>query len=169
MQVLMLYELERAYTCTETPESALGRNFTGIKEEYVMGMGPDPSWMFDFAGTVVPIFLVVMIGIVAVSVGKGLVQWSRNNNSPMLTAPAQIVSKRTEIRQQQLQDEGGSSRTSTTYYLTYELGDGARMEFKVDGNEYGMSAEGDRGLLSYQGTRYHGFRRQPYFTTADHP
>lgn len=131
-----------------------------------MGMGPDLSWMFDFAGTVMPIFVVVMVGILAVSAGRGLLQWSRNNSSPMLTIPAHIVSKRSEVRQQQLQDENGASRTSTTYYLTYELEGGTRMEFKVDGHEYGLSAEGDRGMLSYQGTRYHGFQRQPRYSTA---
>ncbi|WP_277469267.1 MULTISPECIES: DUF2500 domain-containing protein [unclassified Paenibacillus] len=130
-------------------------------------MGSDPSWMFDLTGTVIPIFLVVMIGIVAVSAGRGLFQWSRNNSSPMLTIPARIVSKRSEVRQQQLQDDSQSSRTSTTYYLTYELQDGERMEFKVDGSEFGMSAEGDRGLLTYQGTRYHGFQRHPHYSTAE--
>lgn len=129
-----------------------------------MGMGPDSSWMFDLTGTVIPIFLVVMIGIVAVSAGRGLLQWSRNNSSPMLTTPARIVSKRSELRQQQSQEEGVSSRTS--YYITYETENGERMEFKVDGNVYGMSAEGDRGLLTYQGTRYHGFQRQPHYSTA---
>ncbi|MEC0169554.1 DUF2500 domain-containing protein [Paenibacillus graminis] len=132
-----------------------------------MGMGPDPSWMFDFTGTVIPIFLAVVIGIIAVSAGRGLLQWNRNNKSPIMTIPARIVSKRTEVRQQQLQDDSNNSRTSTTYYLTYESDRGVRMEFKVDGNEYGMSAEGDRGILTYQGTRYHGFQRQPHYSTAE--
>lgn len=134
-----------------------------------MGMGPDSSWMFDFAGTVIPIFLVVMIGIVAIAAGKGIWQWSRNNRSPMLTVPAHIVSKRSEVRHRQSQDDGGSSGTSTTtYYLTYELDDGQRMEFMVDGHEYGMHVEGDQGQLSYQGTRYHGFQRYPSYTAARH-
>ncbi|KWX78454.1 hypothetical protein AMQ84_09530 [Paenibacillus riograndensis] len=130
-------------------------------------MGPDPSWMFDLTGTVIPIFLAVVIGIIAVSAGRGLQQWNRNNKSPIMTIPARIVSKRSEVRQQQLQDDSNNSRTSTTYYLTYESDRGERMEFKVDGNEYGMSAEGDRGILTYQGTRYHGFRRQPHYSTAE--
>nr|WP_083607096.1 DUF2500 domain-containing protein [Paenibacillus helianthi] len=131
-----------------------------------MGMGPDPAWMFDLTGTVIPIFLAVVIGIVAVSAGRGLLVWSRNNSSPLLTIPARIVSKRSELRQQ-LQDDNNNSRTNTTYYLTYELENGVRMEFKVDGNEYGMSAEGDRGILTYQGTRYQGFQRQPHYSTAE--
>ncbi|MRN54473.1 DUF2500 domain-containing protein [Paenibacillus monticola] len=130
-------------------------------------MGPDSSWMFDFSGTVLPIFLAVMIGIIAVSAGRGLLQWSRNNSSPMLTIPARIVSKRSEVQHQQLQEEGGSSRTSTTYYLTFEVDNGTRVEFKVEGNEYGMSAEGDRGMLSYQGTRYYGFQRHPHYSSAE--
>ncbi len=132
-----------------------------------MGMGPDPSWMFDLTGTVIPIFLAVVIGIIAVSAGRGLLQWNRNNKSPIMTIPARIVSKRSEVRQQQLQDDSNNSRTSTTYYLTYESDRGVRMEFKVDGNEYGMSAEGDRGILTYQGTRYHGFQRQAHYSTAE--
>lgn len=131
-----------------------------------MGIGPDPAWMFDLTGTVIPIFLAVVIGIVAVSTGRGLLVWSRNNSSPLLTIPARIVSKRSELRQQQ-QDDSNNSRTSTTYYLTYELENGVRMEFRVDGNEYGMSAEGDRGILTYQGTRYQGFERQPHYSTAE--
>ncbi|WP_379127558.1 DUF2500 domain-containing protein [Paenibacillus sp. sgz500958] len=127
-------------------------------------MGPESSWMFDFTGTVLPIFIVVMLGIIAISAGRGILRWSRNNSSPMLNVPARIVSKRSEVRQQQ--DDGNSSRTITTYYLTYEVLGGERMEFKVNGHEYGMSAEGDRGTLTYQGTRYYGFQRQPDYSTA---
>lgn len=162
----MLTGLEEAYTCTEDLELSCGLDFKDEKGENVVGMGPDLSWMFDFAGTVMPIFIVVMVGILAVSAGRGLLQWSRNNSSPMLTSPAHIVSKRSELRQQQVQDESGTSRTSTIYYLTYELEGGTRMEFKVDGHEYGMSAEGDSGMLTYQGTRYYGFQRRPKYSTA---
>ncbi|MFD2878527.1 DUF2500 domain-containing protein [Paenibacillus rhizoplanae] len=77
------------------------------------------------------------------------------------------MSKRTEVRQQQSQEDSLSSRTSTTYYLTYEAEDGMRREFKVEGQEYGMSAEGDQGILTYQGTRYHGFQRRPHYSTAE--
>lgn len=34
-----------------------------------------------------------------------------------------------------------------------------RMELQVNGSEYGMLVEGDRGRLSFQGTRYLGFER----------
>lgn len=49
--------------------------------------------------------------------------------------------------------------TSTTYYATFEVPSGDRMEFKVGSREYGMLVEGDAGKLTFQGTRYHGFQR----------
>jgi hypothetical protein len=48
---------------------------------------------------------------------------------------------------------------STYYYVTFELDDGERREFSVDGNDYGMLVEQDGGMLTHQGTRYHGFER----------
>ena len=53
----------------------------------------------------------------------------------------------------------GHTTTSTTYYVTFQVESGDRMEFSVSGPEYGMLAEGDRGNLSFQGTRYLGFER----------
>ena len=35
-----------------------------------------------------------------------------------------------------------------------------RMEFHVAGHEFGLLVEGDRGILSFQGTRYLGFERK---------
>ena len=50
--------------------------------------------------------------------------------------------------------------TSTTYYATFQVASGDRMELHVGGREYGMLAEGDFGELTFQGTRYLGFARQ---------
>ena len=48
---------------------------------------------------------------------------------------------------------------STTYYVTFQVESGDRMELHVAGHEYGMLIEGDRGMLTFQGTRYLGFER----------
>lgn len=50
--------------------------------------------------------------------------------------------------------------TSTTYYVTFQVASGDRMELRVDGREYGQLAEGDFGELTFQGTRYLGFERR---------
>lgn len=64
----------------------------------------------------------------------------KNNNSPQETVNAQVVAKRMKV-------------------VTFELENGKRLELGVKDPEYGMLAEGDRGRLSYQGTRYLGFER----------
>ena len=95
-------------------------------------------------GVIVIIFLYIII--------SGLIRWSRNNNSPILTVDARIVSKRQDV-------SGSDSSTSTTYYVTFEMENCERKELHVSGKEYGLLAEGDRGRLTHQGTRYKGFER----------
>ena len=51
------------------------------------------------------------------------------------------------------------SSSSTTYYATFEVNSGDRMEFKINDTEYGMLVENDVGNLTFQGTRYLGFER----------
>lgn len=124
-------------------------------------MGSGSVWMFDLFGSVMPVFFIVVIGIMLLSVGKGFMQWSRNNRLPLLAVDSKIVSKRTEVRHIQHTEDTMPSRTRTTYYLTFEVESGDRMEFIVNGEEFGMCAEGDQGLLRFQGTRYYGFTRHP--------
>ncbi|MFK4167946.1 DUF2500 domain-containing protein [Paenibacillus lautus] len=124
-------------------------------------MGSGSDWMFDFFGSVMPVFFIVVIGIILLSAGKGVLQWSQNNRQPLLSVDSKIVSKRTEVKHTQQTDDTMSSRTRTTYYLTFEVESGDRMEFAVNGEEFGMCAEGDEGLLRFQGTRYYGFVRHP--------
>ncbi len=87
---------------------------------------------------------------------NGIITWSKNNRSPILTVPAKVVTKRTNIR------GGGSNNTggaSTSYYVTFEEQNGERHELKMNGYDYGLLVEGDLGILTYQGTRYHSFNR----------
>ena len=82
---------------------------------------------------------------------KNISTWNKNNNSPRLTVTAKIVAKRTKVFHNQ-QSDGFSTTTSTSYYVTFEVKSGDRME-------YGQMAEGDVGELSFQGTRFLGFER----------
>jgi len=52
-----------------------------------------------------------------------------------------------------------TSSSTTTYFTTFEVESGDRMELKVPDKEYGMLVEGDEGKLTFQGTRYKGFER----------
>lgn len=105
------------------------------------------------------VIFVVVIGTFVVTFIKGIKQWNKNNNSPHLTVDATVVSKRTNVSHHHHGGEHHHSSSSTTYYVTFEVASGDRMELKMAGHEYGMLVEGDRGQLSFQGTRYLGFQR----------
>ena len=54
---------------------------------------------------------------------------------------------------------GTHMTSSTSYYVTFQVESGDRMELSVKSSEYGMLAEGDSGRLTFQGTRFLGFER----------
>ena len=122
----------------------------------------EPSFgrSFDFGFTVVPILvMIIFILVIAVFVTvfvKGISQWNKNNHSPRLSVEASVTGKRTSVSHHHHQNH---TTHSTSYYVTFQVASGDRMEFHVTGVEYGQLMEGDRGELSFQGTRYLGFAR----------
>ena len=123
-----------------------------------MGFG----YGFDMFSIMFSIVFIIVIGMFVVTVIKGIGQWNKNNNSPRLTVPATVVAKRTNVSHHNHAGTNGHHHhsTSTTYYVTFQVESGDRMELHLSGHEFGMLAEGDKGKLSFQGTRYLGFERQ---------
>jgi len=116
---------------------------------------------FGMFGVMFTIMFVVVIGMFVVTAVQGISRWNKNNNSPRLTVQATVVAKRTNIsrRRHSGANDHHHYHTSTTYYVTFEVESGDRMELEMDGSEYGLLVEGDRGSLTFQGTRYLGFER----------
>lgn len=106
------------------------------------------------------IVFVLVIGTFVVTIVRGIGQWNKNNHSPRITVPVTVVSKRAHVSRHHHAGEHHHSHTSTSYYVTFQLDSGDRMELHVPGTEYGLLVEGDRGNLSFQGTRYLDFDRQ---------
>lgn len=123
---------------------------------------------FDFMFSVFPavfgIMFVVIVGFFVVMLVRGVTQWHSNNQQPVLTVEAEVVTKRENVSHRHHNsgpnNEFHRTSTSTSYYVTFQVESGDRMELAVTGQEYGMLAEGDRGRLTFQGTRYQGFERQ---------
>jgi hypothetical protein len=110
------------------------------------------------------VFLLV-IAVFVVNAVRAVTQWNKNNHSPVLTVDAKVVSRRTFVRTHHHGGDaagtgGYHTSSSTSYYVTFEVESGDRMEFHLTGSEYGMLAEGDMGKLRFQGTRYLGFERR---------
>lgn len=116
-----------------------------------------PWGFWDFGGIMFGLFFIIFICIFGFIIFKLISQAIKNNNSPRLTVPAIVSGKRTRV------SGGGTSNTvsssSTWYYATFEVESGDRMELLVGGLEYGLLAEGDKGKLTFQGTRYIQFER----------
>ena len=105
-------------------------------------------------------FLVFLGIFLAVSI-RSLGQWNKNNRSPRLTVGALVTAKRTNVSHHRHSGAGvGHTTRSTTYYATFEVESGDRMELQLSGQDYGLLAEGDRGYLTFQGSRYLGFERE---------
>lgn len=119
---------------------------------------------FFFGGAFEVLFFLVfflILGVFIVTFIQGIRQWNKNNHSPRLTVNATVVTKRSSVSYHHHHHNGGMhTGTSTSYYVTFEVDSGDRMELHVSGHEYGMLAEGDYGQLSFQGTRYLGFERR---------
>lgn len=65
---------------------------------------------------------------------------------------AVVKGKRTEVRQ-------GAEGVETLYYMTFQRVDGVRIELEVPGEDYGLTAEGDEGILVMRGSAYFVFKR----------
>ena len=109
---------------------------------------------FTVFGIMSAVIFVLVIGIFIVTFVKSIGQWNKNNHSPRLSVPATIVAKRADVSHYRRNHGTGMHHShSTTYYVTFQVESGDRMELPVAGHEYGMLIEGDRGELTFQGTR----------------
>ncbi len=126
-----------------------------------MSFGPPPIFMFFF----ITIFVLVIGGFVF-AIGRGIKEWTDNNQQPILTVSARVVAKRTNLSVSSgFQDQGTHAQvhpgttSSTSYYATFEFASGDRKEFSLPAKKYGLLAEQDSGQLTFQGTRFVDFCR----------
>ena len=97
------------------------------------------------------VFIVILVKIIG--------QWHNNNQSPRLTVEATVVAKRGHTTHHHDAGNMHHSHSSTTYYATFQFESGDRLELHVPHNQFGYLVEGDRGALTFQGTRFLGFER----------
>ena len=116
--------------------------------------------MFGFMDSVFPIMFFLVFGLVfctfTVTFVRGIGQWNKNNHSPKLTVPATVVGRR-EHRSRSGSRE--HRHYTTSYYITFQFESGDRLELHIPSNQFGYIVEGDRGSLTFQGTRFLGFER----------
>jgi hypothetical protein len=109
----------------------------------------------SFTQALMAVIGVVVLFSIITNSGR-MIEWYRNNQQPVISVHAKIIAKRTKVSGSMIDSVGS---TSTSYYCTFELTTGQRLEYAISGRNYGLLAEGDEGILNFQGTRYQGFER----------
>ncbi|ETT50902.1 MULTISPECIES: DUF2500 domain-containing protein [unclassified Paenibacillus] len=112
------------------------------------------SGFFTEGPFLLKLILLLIAGFVAYTIWRGLKTWMTNQTSPLQSRVVTAVAKRTEVW-----GGRGHMGTHTSYYVTFEFHNGSRRELEVKPKAYAMIVEGDRGELSYQGSRFKGFVR----------
>ncbi|HEY8363629.1 MAG TPA: DUF2500 domain-containing protein [Tissierellaceae bacterium] len=116
-------------------------------------MGFVENFFLGFTSIIFPLMSILIFSIVVITLIRNIRQWNYNNKQPVLSVVARVVAKRTNVSRH------GNNTHSTSYYVTFEVESGDRIEFKVPGEEYGMLAEGDVGKLTFQGTKFIKYER----------
>ena len=122
---------------------------------------------FSIVDRIFPLVFLLMLGFVLYtlisSIAARAQEKRKNDASPRLTVPAAVVTKRAQVgttHHHNAATNTGGTYYNTKYFATFQFESGDRLELSVSPGEYGMLVEGDRGQLSFQGTRYLGFVRQ---------
>ena len=122
---------------------------------------------FSIVETLFPLVFLLMFGFALYtlisSIAARAQEKRKNDASPRLTVPASVVTKRAQVgttHHHNAATNTGRTYYNTKYFATFQFESGDRLELSVSPGEYGMLVEGDRGQLSFQGTRYLGFVRQ---------
>jgi len=105
---------------------------------------------FSIFSVLFRLFCILGAGVMVARIIGHWLQWN-HPQSPQLTVYATVASKRTSII---YLSETDHHHVSKRYFVSFETANGDQMEFRVAGPEYRMMAEGDEGMLSFQGTQY---------------
>ena len=112
---------------------------------------------FDLLFMICWIFIAVCIVFV---IATRVQAWSRNNSLPVNEAAAVVTHRRTQKFINLVNANiYGHNTTSHSYYITFLTKDGKQIEFKVTNKDYHSTAEGEKGILTFQGTRYISFQK----------
>lgn len=88
---------------------------------------------------------ILLLMIVAKLTGKVNVE-EKQGRKPVYNIQAEVKGKRTLIEA----DPENPGIPKTRYFVTFHKRDGNRVEMEVPGEDYGLAAEGDEGVLVYE-------------------
>lgn len=98
---------------------------------------------------------ILLLMLVAKLTGKVNVE-EKQGRKPVYNIQATVKGKRTLVEA----DPKNPNIPRTRYFVTFRKRDGNRVEIEVPGEDYGLAAEGDEGILVYsKGDEFIVFKR----------
>ena len=98
---------------------------------------------------------ILLLMLVAKLTGRVNVE-EKQGRKPVYNIQAEVKGKRTLVEA----DPENPAIPRTRYFLTFHKRDGVRVEMEVPGEDYGLAAEGDEGILVYsKGDEFIVFKR----------
>lgn len=97
---------------------------------------------------------IVLLMLVAKLTGKVNVE-EKEGRKPVYNMEAVVKGKRTLVEP----DPENPNVSRTLYFVTFHKRDGNRVELQVPGEDYGLAAEGDEGILVWQDKEFIVFKR----------
>lgn len=97
---------------------------------------------------------ILLLMLVAKLTGKVNIE-EREGKQAVCNMEATVKAKRTLVEP----DPENPIVPRTRYFVTFHKRDGNRVELEVPGEDYGLAAEGDEGILVWQGDEYVVFKR----------
>ena len=98
---------------------------------------------------------ILLLMLVAKLTGRVNVE-EKQGRKPVYNIQAEVKGKRTLVEA----DPENPNIPKTRYFLTFHKRDGIRVEMEVPGEDYGLAAEGDEGILAYtKGDEFIVFKR----------
>lgn len=114
----------------------------------------------------IEIMLVLIISIFTAIFFRCIFEWTINKCSAMESVDAFVVAKQQGMIQQQIPNAGDATgghgftlQEQPWYKITFRMTDSTEKEFNVDDQSFRELKEGEKGILTYQGTRYLGFKK----------
>ena len=111
------------------------------------------------------IMLVLIIAIFTAIFFRCIFEWTINKCSAMESVDAFVVAKQQGMIQQQIPNAGDATgghgftlQEQPWYKITFRMTDSTEKEFNVDDQSFRELKEGEKGILTYQGTRYLGVK-----------
>ena len=98
---------------------------------------------------------ILLLMLVAKLTGKVNIE-EREGKQAVYNMEAAVKAKRTLVEP----DPENPNAPRTRYFVTFHKRDGIRVEMEVPGEDYGLAAEGDEGILAYtKGDEFIVFKR----------